>query len=790
MDFREALKQQRLYFDGALGSLMQTRFEEIGPYPEVLSITEPEKMQAIHREYVEAGSDVISTNTFGAFSHKLEGSGYTQEEVVQAAVHNARAAGARFVALDTSTIGALIGALGEVSFEEAYDYFKELFMAGEAAGVDLLLIETMTDIYEAKAAVLAAKENTELPIVVSMTFEENGRTLTGSDPVTVVTILEALGVDALGVNCSTGPDKMMPIVDEMLQWTRLPLIVQPNAGIPKVRDGVTCFDIDADTFAGYMKEIAEKGALILGGCCGTTPEHIRKMIEATRMLPYPQSVQTREQQLTTVATATGTLVLGEDISVIGESINPTTNEVLKEALRKGDIGLVRQLAADQKRQGAHLLDINLGLPDIDERAMMCEAVEAVSHAVDIPLQIDSSDPEVLEAVLRTYNGKPIINSVNGERSSLERILPLAKKYGACVLGLTMDEDGIPEQAERRVEVGRRIVEEAEKIGLSKKNLLLDCLVLTASAQQEAVCETLKALTMIRETLKVPTVLGISNISFGLPNRPLMNRTFLTAALTAGLTTPIMNPSDQEMMAAISAFRVLWGYDHSCRDYVASYQGHEAEGVKGDKTVALADLKSLVVEGLKDEASEVTAELLKTMAPLEIVDQYLIPGLDIVGEEFETGEAFLPNLIFAAETVQASFEVIKAHLGDQEQIVKGRILLATVSGDVHDIGKNILKVILENYGFEILDLGKDVPEDLLVETILKEEIRLVGLSALMTTTVKNMASAVERIHRDCPDVTVMVGGAVLNPEYADSIGADYYGKDAKAGVTIAQKIFES
>ena len=791
MKFTEALKSGRLYFDGALGSLMQARFTEIGPFPEVLSITEAEKMQDIHREYVAAGADVISTNTFGAFSHKLAGCGYTQREVVQAAVDNARAAGAKYVALDLSTIGALIGALGEVSFDEAYGYFKELMVLGEAAGADLILIETMTDVYETKAAVLAAKENTSLPVVVSMTFEENGRTLTGSDPATVVTVLEGLGIDALGVNCSTGPDKMMPIVEEMLRWSSLPLIVQPNAGIPRVVDGVTCFDIDADTFAGYMADMAQKGVRLLGGCCGTTPEHIRKMVAATKNLPLQALQNTPERSQTAVATATRTLILGKDIRVIGECINPTTNDALKTALRAGDIALVKQLAVEQKNQGAHILDINLGLPDIDEKALMCRAVEAVSQAVDIPLQIDSSDPEVLEAALRHYNGKPIINSVNGESASLAKILPIAKKYGACLLGLTMDETGIPETADKRVAIGKRIVAAAEAQGIPRKNLLLDCLVLTASAQQKAVTETTKALTMIKQTLGVPTVLGVSNISFGLPNRALMNRTFLTTALAAGLDTPIMNPADREMMDAIAAFRALWSYDVSCRDYVAAYSATaNSQKSESPRMEVQSDLKELVVEGMADEAVAATQKLLETLSPLEIVDRYLIPGLDVVGEQFETGEAFLPNLIFAAETVQAAFEMIKAQLGDQEPIVKGRLILATVAGDVHDIGKNILKVILENYGYEIIDLGKDVAEDEIIETIRSENIRLVGLSALMTTTVKNMASAVDRIHRDCPGVTVMVGGAVLNPEYAKSIGADFYGKDAKAGVSIAQKIFEA
>lgn len=790
MKFTEALKTKRLYLDGAMGSLLQAKLENIGPVPEALTLTHPEIIQDIHRAYIEAGADIITTCTFGANGYKLNDTEYDQGAIITAAVKLAKELKPGYVALDIGPLGALIGSLGEISFDEAYHYFAQMVEIGAAAGADVLLIETVTDIYEMKAAVLAAKEHSNLPVIASMTFEENGRTLTGSDPQTVVTVLEALGVDAIGINCSTGPDKMMPVIDTLLKYASVPVVVQPNAGLPRVVDGKTFYDITSDEFAAYMAEIAQNGASVLGGCCGTTPEYIQKTIDATKVSPLPDLGNLRpEKQQTLVATGTRTVALGQDIRIIGECINPTTNVALKEELRRGELSLVKKLAIEQKKEGAHILDINLGLPDIDEKEMMLKAVEAVSNLVDLPLQIDSSDPEVIEAVLRQYNGKPIINSVNGEQSSMERILPIARKYGACVLGLTMDEKGIPEKAKDRLAIGKRIIHKAASMGIPKKNMLLDCLVLTASAQQEMVKETIKALELIHSELQVPTVLGISNISFGLPNRELMNRTFLTMAFTAGLNTPIMNPSDQGMMDVVTSFRGLWGYDESCIQYVTKYNSKSAAPVAKDKGEALPDLKKMVVKGMKEESAAATEELLKTLDPMALVNDYLIPGLDIVGEEFETGEAFLPNLIFAAEAVQKSFEIIKSHLSAEEQIIKGRIVLATVSGDVHDIGKNILKVILENYGYEILDLGKDVETERIVATVKKENIRLVGLSALMTTTVKNMAETVSQLHERCPETAVMVGGAVLNAEYAADIGADYYGKDAKAGVNIAQSIFE-
>lgn len=789
MKFRESIRRRRLFFDGGMGSLLQNRVEDMGSIPEELVLTHPEVIRQIHQEYVAAGANIITTCTFGAGEYKLKNSRYTQKEIVEAAVRLARDVNPDYVALDIGPVGALIGPIGEISFEEAYTYFANLIDCGVQAGVDVLLIETMTDIYEAKAALLAAKEHAELPIIVSMTYEENGRTLTGSDPLTAVTILESLGADVIGVNCSTGPDKMLPIVEDLLTYSSVPVLVQPNAGLPRVVDGQTCYDITAQDFAFYMKQMAEKGVTLLGGCCGTTPEYIEKTIEAVTEIPVIHRTNDEFYKMR-VATSTSTITIDKDICVVGECINPTTNADLKEELRRGDLSLLKKLAVEQKRKGAQILDINLGLPEIDEKSMMLQAICAVSEMVDIPLQIDTSDPEIIEAVLRCYNGKPIINSVNGDPASMHTILPIVKKYGACVLGLAMDEGGIPETAEQRLVIAERIINTAANYGIEKKNVLIDCLVLTASAQQEAVQETLKAVRLVNKRLQVPVTLGVSNISFGLPNRPLMNRTFLTLALEAGITAPIINPFDDAMMDTIMAYRGLKSLDIKCKDYVRYCGNAEKTTISSVNLHATDDLKTLIVEGDSEAAAEVTKKLLETVDPMAIVNDYLIPGLDIVGEQFETGEAFLPNLMFAAEAVQASFAIIKQQFDTQDQLSKGKILLATVAGDVHDIGKNILKVILENYGYSILDLGKDVPVERIIDHLQRENIRLVGLSALMTTTVKNMEATIQKLREECPDVLVMVGGAVMNPEYAKAIGADFYGKDAKAGVEIAQKVFET
>jgi len=787
LNIKEILKSKRLYLDGAMGSLIQNRIETVGSVPEALNLTHPELIKEIHQLYIDAGANIILSNTFGVNGYKLKDSGYMVEQLVAAGVKNVKSLNPDYTALDVGPLGTLIGALGEVTFDEAVDFFKEIIRAGDQAGADLIIIETMTDICEARAALIAAKEVSELPVIVSMTYQENNRTLTGTDPLTVVSILEAAGADAIGINCSTGPDGMLPIIEELIKYASVPIMVEPNAGLPRMIDGNTVYDIDVHVFVDYMVQIAEKGALILGGCCGTTPTFIEKMIAATKDLPLFPIV---DKGFTAVSSSTKTIILGDDIHIIGECINPTTNPVLKASLRAGELSVVTQLAVDQNKDGADILDINLGLPDIDEETMMQEAVDTVSKLVDCPLQIDSSNPEVIEAVLRSYPGKAIINSVNGKQSSMAAIFPIAKKYGALVLGLTMDESGIPSLAADRFAIAEKIITTAESYGIPKKNILIDALVLTASAQQAEVRETIKTLEKLRAELEVPTVLGVSNISFGLPNRELLNRTFLAMALEAGLTTPIINPGDQEMMDTIKAFRALWGFDGQCIAYANIYKDKTAGEAIVETTRAALGLKAIIEEGLTDQAAAATAILLKTREPLDIVNNEIVPALDAVGDAFETGECFLPHLIFAAETAQQAFEVIKKTMAQagQTQVAKGKIVLATVEGDVHDIGKNILKVILENYGYEILDLGKDVKADTIIQTIKAEAIKLVGLSALMTTTVKNMEKIITEIKVSCPETIIMVGGAVLNPEYAQTIGADYYGKDAREGAGIAKTVF--
>ena len=788
MNIKEILKKKRLYLDGAMGSLLQNQLDVIGPVPEALNLTHPELIKEIHQLYIDAGANIILSNTFGVNGYKLKGSGYSVEQLVTVGVKNAKSLNPDFTALDVGPLGTLIGALGEMSFDQAVDYFKEVVAAGDKAGADLIVIETMTDICEARAALIAAKEVSDLPVIVSMTYEENSRTLTGSDALTVVAILEGLGADVIGINCSTGPDAMLPIIKDLVYYASVPIMVEPNAGLPHMKDGKTVYDITIDQFTDYMTQIAEMGAVILGGCCGTTPDYIKKMKQATKDLPLYAVTQ---KSFTAVSSSTKTIILGEDIDIIGECINPTTSPVLKASLRQGELAVVTQLAVDQKKDGAGILDINLGLPDIDELTMMQEAVDTISRLVDCPLQIDSSNPEVIEAVLRSYPGKAIINSVNGKKSSMDKIFPIAKKYGALVLGLTMDETGIPSLAADRFAIAKKIIKTAESFGISKKNILIDALVLTASAQQKEVRETIKTLEKLRAELGVPTVLGVSNISFGLPNRELLNRTFLAMALEAGLTTPIMNPSNKEMMDTIKAFRALWGLDGQCIAYANAYKDSSFGEAKSETERAALGLKEIIEQGLTDQAAEATAILLKTREPLDIVNNEIVPALDAVGDAFETGECFLPHLIFAAETAQKAFEVIKETMArdGQAQVVKGKIVLATVEGDVHDIGKNILKVILENYGYAILDIGKDVKAETIIQAIQAEDIKLVGLSALMTTTVKNMEKIIKEIKASCPATTIMVGGAVLNPEYAKTIGADYYGKDAREGASIAKIVFE-
>ncbi|HBR29525.1 MAG TPA: homocysteine methyltransferase, partial [Firmicutes bacterium] len=727
-----------LIFDGAMGTMLQSYGMKAGELAEGYNINKPEIIAKIHRAFRDAGADVITTNTFGASRGKLVDTGLELTAVITAAVEIARqAAPDQLIALDIGPLGQLMEPYGSLSFEAAYEGFREQISVGAAAGADLILIETMSDVYEAKAAILAAREHSSLPIVCTMTFQADGRTLTGTDPVTMVNILQSLGVAALGLNCSLGPKEMLPLVREVLKYAQVPVIVQPNAGLPQIVNGETVFKISPAEFAANGREMATAGVSILGGCCGTTPAHLQALKAALSGL-HP--VRPQVPPLTAASSATRTVFLGGEVKVIGERLNPTGKKKLKEALRQGDMDYLLREAVDQKDHGAQILDVNVGLPEIDEIAVMTQAVKEIQGIVNLPLQIDSVRPEVIEAAARVCNGRPIINSVNGEEKVMASILPLVKKYGCLVVALTLDENGIPHTAEERLAIAERIIKKAEAYGIPKTDIIVDCLVLTASAQQREVQETIKGVRLVQEKLGVMTTLGVSNVSFGLPTRNLLNRTFLATALAAGLNAPIMNPLDTEMMDTIRAFNVLWNHDQDSRVYIHTYSVRE-EKAPANQRQEQKDLKQIITDGLKEEAAAAVKQLLKAEKGLAIVDHHLIPALDLVGARYEKGELFLPQLIQSAETVKRAFEVIKDDLQentDQDQTIeKGKIVLATVKGDVHDIGKNIVKILLENYGFSVYDLGKDVPTEIIVERVQQEAVPLVGLSALMTTTVKNM-----------------------------------------------------
>jgi 5-methyltetrahydrofolate--homocysteine methyltransferase len=734
---------------------------------------------------VDAGSQVITTNTFQANELKLKECPYSVEEIIESGVKLSKESGAKYVALDIGPLGQLMEPMGTVSFDRAYEIFKRQMICGEKAGADIILIETISDIYEAKAAVLAAKENTALPVFCTMTFQEDGRTFVGTDPVTAVMVLQGLGIEALGVNCSLGPKEILPIVLEVLKYSQIPVMVQANAGLPRIEDGKTVFNITPSEFAVYVKAMAESGAKIFGGCCGTNPDYI---IEVKKALSSISPVKTSPVRVTSVTSGSKTVILDEKTTVIGERINPTGKKKLKEALRTGNMDYILGEAIDQTNAGSQILDVNVGLPEIDEIEMIKKVIREVQGVVNLPLQIDSADPNVIEAGARIYNGKPLINSVNGKDAIMDKVFPVVKKYGACVIGLTLDENGIPESAEERFKIAEKIVNRALEYGIPKENILIDCLTLTASAQQAFVRETLKAVYMVKQKLGVKTSLGVSNVSFGLPNREILNSTFLATALSMGLDAPIINPLSKEAMGVIHSFRVLNNEDKESLDYISIYgslEKHQGEAVKTEKS-----LKDIIIEGRREESAPKTREMLKEISSMEIVDRHFIPALDVVGERFEKGQIFLPQLIQSAEAVKNAFDVIKEHslATGEEKSSKGKIVIATVKGDIHDIGKSIAKMLLENYGFDVIDLGKDVPIEDVVKAAKESDAKLIGLSALMTTTVKNMQETIEAIRAQNIDCSVMVGGAVLNSEYADMVGSDYYAGDAREGVKIANKVF--
>ena len=802
---RKRLGQDVLFFDGGMGTMLQARGLRLRELPEVLNLTHPDLIGSIHRDYLEAGADFVTTNTFGANRWKLEGSGHTVAEAVSAAVRVARSAADAFgarVALDIGPSGKVLAPLGDAAFEDVYEAVAEQVRAG-AEGCDAVLLETFTDLYELKASLLAVKDHCTLPVFATMSFEEGGRTFFGAGIDSMVMTLEGLGVAALGVNCSLGPVQLEPIVEAICALSRIPVMVQPNAGLPVMRGGASSYDVTPDQFADLMSRFAGMGAAVLGGCCGTNPEYIVKTVRAVTQrirTVVPRSVP----ETTGICTPARAVVFDGDFTIIGERLNPTGKKALQAALRAGDMDYVLKEALEQQDQGAHVLDVNVGLPDIDEPALLSRTVMEIQGIIDLPLQLDSANAKALEAAARIYNGKPLINSVSGKEASLRTVLPIARKYGACVLGLTLDDSGIPESAEARLAVARRIVEEAERIGIPRRNVLIDCLTLTASAQQDLVRETLKAVRMVREELGVRTVLGLSNVSFGLPRRPLVNRTLFAAALMQGLDAAILNPGDAGMRETLAAWRLLSGKDRNAQDYIAYCEAHPesaptpsrpATGAAADAPnppmPSRGDLASAIARGLKEEAAERTRELLDALPPLDVVEKHIVPALDAVGRDYEAKRLFLPQLIKSAEAAKAAFECLRERLasGPKEggEAPGEPIALATVYGDVHDIGKNIVKVILENYNFRVLDLGKDVPPDRIVAEVKRNGIRIVGLSALMTTTVASMKETIEDLRRECPEVKVIVGGAVLTPDLARYVDADHYARDAMEAVRIAIRI---
>ena len=678
--------------------------------------------------------------------------------------------------------------MGDLDFETAYEAYKEVMIYGEKAGADLIHIETMSDTYELKAAVLAAKENTSLPVFATTIFDERGKLLTGADVPSVVALLEGLRVDAFGINCGMGPEQMIPILEQITKYSSLPVIVKPNAGLPKQKNGQTYYDVSPEEFAEVMKKIVEMGAVVIGGCCGTTPDHIKAMADACRMIPIKP---VEKKNFTMVSSYGQSVFLGTGSKIIGERINPTGKKRFKQALKEHDLDYILREGITQQDNGAHILDVNVGLPDIDEPALMKEVVQELQSVTSLPLQIDTVDVEAMEGALRIYNGKAMVNSVSGKQESMDKVFPLIQKYGGVVIGLALDENGIPADAEGRVQVAKKIIAEAAKYGIEKKDIVIDALAMTISSEPEGAKITLETLRRLRDEVGVCTVLGVSNISFGLPSRPIVNSIFYTMAMQNGLSVGIINPGSEDMMKAWYAFHALMALDSNCEKYIARYAQQpgttpvQAAGGKHTMT-----LQSAIERGLKEEASSITAELAEQKDALDIINEELIPALNNVGEGFEKGTVFLPQLLMSAESAKSAFAVLKERMDQSWEVQekKGKVILATVKGDIHDIGKNIVKVLLENYSFDVIDLGKDVPPEKVVETVLEQDVHLVGLSALMTTTVVSMEETIRQLREKAPDCLVMVGGAVLNQEYADMIGADFYGKDAMQSVHYAQKVF--
>ena len=795
MEFRKLLESPGpVILDGGMGTMLQAKGLKLGEHPELAALDHPDWLLDIHRAYAEAGSQILCANTFGANREKLRRTGRTVEEVIPPSIAIAReaAAGRALVALDLGPVGQLLEPTGTLDFETAVDIFAQQVRCAVSAGADLVMIETMTDLQECRAALLAVKENSSLPVLVSMTYEERGRTFLGHAPACAALTLEGMGADAIGINCSLGPREIPALVEELTRWTTLPVSVKPNAGLPD--PGGAGYDITADQFAAAMAELTGLGVKCYGGCCGTTPEYIAKLCKALE----GRTIREVPRAVPAAVCSPVCAVPIDRVRVIGERINPTGKKRMKEALLRDDVDFMLSQALEQVQAGADILDVNVGLPEIDEAGMMVKVVKALQGVTDAPLQLDSTRPEVLEKALRVCCGKAIVNSVNGDEETLDAILPMVKKYGAAVVGLTLDKEGIPRTAQVRVDIARRILDRALALGIRREDVYIDCLTLTVSAEQEGASQTLEALERVKKELGLKTVLGVSNISFGLPARPLVNQNFLTMAMTKGLDLPIINPNLEAMMAAVRCYHLLMNIDTDAREYIAAYANADVStsitsGGNAPQSAAPAGertLEQIVAAGLKGEAGPATRRLLETTDAMTVVDEILIPALDRVGADFEAGRVFLPQLIQAAGAAQAAFEVIRGRLSAQpggEDTRKGTIVLATVKGDIHDIGKNIVKVLLENYGYPVVDLGKDVEPAAVVEAAKRHSAPLVGLSALMTTTLGSMEETIRLLRAEQVPCQVVVGGAVLTPDYAKKIGADFYAKDAKESVDVARQV---
>ncbi len=780
---RHALKNERLYFDGGFGTMVQSRGLPPGTPPELWNISHPEVIEDIHRAYCEAGSNIITANTFGVNADKYE----NYEELIAAAIANARRAAAPFgayVALDIGPTGKLLKPYGTLDFEDAVALFAKSVRAGASAGADLVIIETMNDAHETKAAVLAAKENCNLPILVSNVYDESGKLMTGADPLAMVALLEGLGADAIGCNCAFGPDKMAPILAELSEHTSLPILIQPNAGLPYVKDGKTCFPLSADAFANEMVNLSKMGATLLGGCCGTTPDYIRALIAATKDLPLP--IRTKKNE-TVVCSYTHGVIIDREPILIGERINPTGKKRVKAALAERNLSYILEEAAAQVEDGAHILDVNVGVPGLPEKELLPLVAETVQEITDAPLQLDSSDPEALAAALRRYNGKALINSVSGKRESMDKVFPLVKKYGGVLVALTMDDEGIPTTAEARVAVAKHILAEGKKYGLSKKDFLFDPLCMTVSADKNSAKITLNAVKMLTK-LGMKTVLGVSNVSFGLPDRERINAAFYTKALEYGLSAAILNPHSEGMKNAYHTHRLLSGLDEGAADYIAFVSENETQSTAPAATSALT-LTAAIEKGMKEEAERLAKEALASEAPEAVINEKIIPALTIVGERFEKKTLFLPGLLMSAEAATRAFAAVKDAMPKKEAAKTPPILIATVKGDIHDIGKNIVKVLLESHGFPVLDLGRDVAPETVLEETLRSGAPLVGLSALMTTTVPAMEETISLLKKNAPHVKIMVGGAVLTSDFAKRIGADFYAADGMGAVHVVKEFFE-